>query len=543
MKSGSSAIARIILLSAALVAMPVGSAHAQGSSDESRLRDLAGRASSYTGEVRELLARGVDPNVPDSGGRTAVHAAAAIGAAETLDVLLQAGGKPSAQDEDGNTPLHFAAEASSPRLAEDDSIAAIRILLGYQAEPDRANRNGETALHLAARSHDRPDGVAALLRAGADPNQTDRRGDTPLHAALGPHRGVPGIVDTLLAGGADPEAVNADGLTPLLLFVRHGPDRGDAVTLLLHAGADPDGKDPGGEAPLHIAVRTGGNRGKVDVAEALLAGGADPCVRDAQGFIPYSAAAEGGPIHQALDRAGGYDRACDRRDEAIALDSDQRRRIQAALASAGFDPGPADGKFGPRTHRAIAAWQQATGYAATGELTSEQVETLLAEPAPAVALSPKCEDIAEPTDCWMKIADKPGCRQFDWYGDVTITWSGSCSGGIAHGPGELRIVSNRPGGKSFTQTATGTLSDGKRHGHWVERGDDGSVWEGHFVDGKPHGHWVERDADGSVWEGPYVDGVMHGHWVVRRADGSVLEGPMVTSDFLTPSNLRDFMLR
>ena len=239
--------------------------------------------------------------------------------ARLADVLLQAGGKPSVQDEDGNTPLHFAADASSPRLAKDDSIAAIRVLLRYQAEPDRANRNGETALHLAARSHDQAGGVAALLDAGASPNRADRRGDTPLHAALGPHRGVSGVVGALLDGGANPEAVNADGLTPLLLFVRHGPDRGDAVTLLLHAGADPDGKDPGGEAPLHIAVRTGGNRGKVDVAEALLAGGAAPCVRDAQGFIPYSAAAEGGPIHQALDRAGGYDRACDRKGEVLAL--------------------------------------------------------------------------------------------------------------------------------------------------------------------------------------------------------------------------------
>ena len=139
MKSGSSGIARTILLGAALVVLPVGSAHAQGSSDESRLRDLAGRASSYTGEVRELLARGVDPNVPDSGGRTAVHAAAAIGASETLDVLLQAGGEPNAEDEDGNTPLHFAADASSPRLPEDDSIAAIRVLLRY-----RRSRTGPT---------------------------------------------------------------------------------------------------------------------------------------------------------------------------------------------------------------------------------------------------------------------------------------------------------------------------------------------------------------------------------------------------------------
>ena len=336
----------------------------RGSGDESKLRDLAGRASGYTAEVRDLLARGVNPNVPDSRGRTAVHVAAGIGAVETLAALLQAYGDSDAQDTedtDGNTPLHLAADASSAVLSENDSIATIRLLLDHQAEPNRANRNGETPLHLAARSHDRPDGVAALLDAGANPNRADRRNDTPLHAALGPNPGESGIVGALLDGGANPAAVNTDGLTPLLLFVRHGPDRGDTVARLLHAGADPDRKDPGGEAPLHIAIRTGGSRGKVDAAEALLAGGADPCVRDAQGFIPYSVAAEGGPIHQALDRAGGYDRACDGRGETITLDPDQRRRIQAALADAGFDPGPADGQFGPKTHRAIEAWQEAAG--------------------------------------------------------------------------------------------------------------------------------------------------------------------------------------
>ena len=61
---------------------------------------------------------------------------------------------------------------------------------------------------------------------------------------------------------------------------------------------------------------------------------------------------------------------------AAGLDSDQRRRLQTALAAAGFDPGPADGQFGARTRQAIQAWQQAKGHIATGELTSAQVEAV-----------------------------------------------------------------------------------------------------------------------------------------------------------------------
>lgn len=58
--------------------------------------------------------------------------------------------------------------------------------------------------------------------------------------------------------------------------------------------------------------------------------------------------------------------------EAAALTREERRQVQTALAAQGFDPGPADGVFGPRTSRAIKAWQASNGYAATGALTGAQ---------------------------------------------------------------------------------------------------------------------------------------------------------------------------
>ena len=64
-------------------------------------------------------------------------------------------------------------------------------------------------------------------------------------------------------------------------------------------------------------------------------------------------------------------------EAAPGLDRETRRRIQSALAAQGYDPGQPDGVFGPSTRGAIQAWQQATGYAATGVLTSGQVERLL----------------------------------------------------------------------------------------------------------------------------------------------------------------------
>ena len=301
------------------------------------LQTLGERA--YRAALEEY--KGADPNIPDRGGRTAVHGAASIGAIETIAALLKAGGNPNRRDEDGNTPLHVAAAASQPTVMVNQSIATIRVLLNARADPNTANAAGRT----------------------------------PLHAAVGPNLGWPGVVRVLLDGGANPRTADGDGLTALQRFVHDAPDHGRTAAMLVEAGADPDRKYANGDAPLHAAIRRGGSRGKVEVAAALLAAGADPCIRDGRGFIPYSVAAEGGPIHRALGRAGGHDLACDEQ-EAVSLDLGQRRRIQEALASAGFDPGPADGEFGPRTRRAIQAWQQANGHAATGDLTRAQAETI-----------------------------------------------------------------------------------------------------------------------------------------------------------------------
>ena len=247
-------------------------------------------------------------------------------------------------------------------------------------------------------------------------------------------------------------------------------------------------------------------------------------------------------------------------------------RVQQGLAALGFDAGPADGMFGPRTRSAIGEWQQAKGLEATGYLSREEAEVLAAagaesrdqpasqetaEPAGSrneilyfAAAGPKCAELGSNLGwgdgCWEEIPSQAGC--FVWTTRYLVDriedWTGECSGDTAHGRGSVSIVSARSG--ETASTDTGAFMHGKRNSHWVVRLANGFVREGPYVDGKEHGHWVWRYSDGTVgggryvdgekhgqwvhlWlgrveEGPYIDGEKHGHWVWRYADGDIAEG-------------------
>ena len=125
--------------------------------------------------------------------------------------------------------------------------------------------------------------------------------------------------------------------------------------------------------------------------------------------------------------------------------------------------------------------------------------SLLVESAPqgsdaAVNLSPKCAGKQEGAACWHKLAEPPGC--YFWYTYfspiITWNWTGSCPKGIAEGRGTL--MSTWSGGSS---EFSGTLDDGKLHGHWILRLASGTVHEGPFVNGDMRGRWVERHPDGT----------------------------------------------
>ncbi len=139
----------------------------------------------------------------DAANRLAWHAARHKAYGEIVRELLARGADPNAKDEDGDTPLHNAVQDGNEELA--------RLLVASGADVNVENAGGSTALHYAvceSRSL-----TELLLSHGAAVDPTDRQGDTPLHnAAL---RGQADIVELLLTKGANPNARNNAGQTPL----------------------------------------------------------------------------------------------------------------------------------------------------------------------------------------------------------------------------------------------------------------------------------------------------------------------------------------
>jgi len=72
-------------------------------------------------------------------------------------------------------------------------------------------------------------------------------------------------------------------------------------------------------------------------------------------------------------------------EAALRLGDRDRKHVQVALTSLGYDTRGADGSLGPRTRQMIAAWQKKQGMPETGYLTGPQVAALRQQAAPALA--------------------------------------------------------------------------------------------------------------------------------------------------------------
>ncbi|XP_014231650.1 ankyrin-1-like [Trichogramma pretiosum] len=237
------------------------------------------------GKVAELLLRnGADPNFCGARRYTPLHTICTRGNSDDellaemfFDVCdeLRSTVRVNTQDIHGRTALHSALAMNS------DNRKLVELLLRKGADPNMADNEGSTALHIICMRRD--DGmIEMLLKICAELGVTlqvdarDKSGDTPLHAALS--NGRVQTSELLLRNGANPNAANAKGSTPLHSICKHPEDSHILARRVIDVCAElrvtlrVNAQDASGDTALHVALSSGCR----NLARLLLSNGANP---------------------------------------------------------------------------------------------------------------------------------------------------------------------------------------------------------------------------------------------------------------------------
>lgn len=157
--------------------------------------------------------------------------------------LLARGFDPNAANDYGQVALYLAIRDEAPRVAE-------ALLAHPQTKVDIANSSGETPLMMAALKGS-AEWTQRLIERGA---QVNRSGWTPLHYAASGGDSTP-VVALLLERGAQIDARAPNGNTALMMAARYGA--WDSADLLLARGADPRLTNSAGLAAADFARQQG----------------------------------------------------------------------------------------------------------------------------------------------------------------------------------------------------------------------------------------------------------------------------------------------
>jgi ankyrin repeat protein len=333
----------------------------------------AGADPNLQARVSELKKRSMRADFP-SGGLSALMWAARDGDEALVHRLIESGADVKLANGDGSTAMMLA-------IANDRfDMAAMLLELGadandgslfyavemHDAPTDWRARDGSRMRADHPNQLTALDLVERLLAAGADPNKPfsgqmhsasmccDTKGNgTPFYRAA-----VAADVEALrllIAAGADLETTpkpipgappmpfgDYTGLTPLMaalsggkgMLMAGGPGDiregkigifrepgnrtpADAVKLLLEAGANPNALSGGGDTALHLAAYGG----HLEPIRELIAGGADPNVRDAKGLTPLELVDSMQPrkLDPIAEMVGIFDDGAQPKDTAACL--------------------------------------------------------------------------------------------------------------------------------------------------------------------------------------------------------------------------------
>lgn len=199
-----------------------------------------------TTAIKALLLAGINVDVQDIAGCTALILCANYGYEDCLDMLLGAGADVSLTNIQGSNALHFA--------AQNPALSIVKKLIASGLDPNQPSGYGDTAMSRAA-TFDQTEIIRYLHQQGANLDSGDSRGTPPLYYSL--HRQTP---DTghesfalLLELGADHLVVDGFGYT--LLHRIAEVDNVETMKIITEkklSGLNVHAKNKAGNTPLEV---------------------------------------------------------------------------------------------------------------------------------------------------------------------------------------------------------------------------------------------------------------------------------------------------
>jgi len=166
-----------------------------------QLADAA--ASGDTAKIDKLIKAGANPNAIGDKATSVLQFALLSQSKPGVEALLNGGADAGHADDNGDTVMHYAAKAADPGYMD--------ILLAHRADPNVQNTVTSATPMISALFGEREPQFHKLLAAGANPNIADRGGNTALHIAAKINENQ--LTLDLLKAGADPMAKNKQGVT------------------------------------------------------------------------------------------------------------------------------------------------------------------------------------------------------------------------------------------------------------------------------------------------------------------------------------------
>ncbi|KAK3554007.1 hypothetical protein QTP70_019124, partial [Hemibagrus guttatus] len=265
------------------------------------------------------------------------------------------------------TPLHLAVITQQPRLVE--------VMLKVGADPTLLDRDGRTAVHLAALAGDEAFLRMLLNMLGERHsyllNTADFSGLYPLHLAV--RKGGERCLRALVEAGAKinmPE--QKSGCTALHLAVKENLFK-VACTLITELKADINACTFGGNSPLHLAA----SLGSPPLCSILIAAGADKQLENDEPLFSYSSSSDEEDQDVGRENVGGLNEQDLDKQVQEMLNSSESRRVN------------------PRKRPAV-------GHTPFDLANCQKVRDLLDSPKPSHISSKKTkkstEDVSQPLD-------------------------------------------------------------------------------------------------------------------------------------------------